>query len=206
MLARAILRLLQNSPAGWGHPALRGNKNTPRGRGGACPARGFAVISILRVLRRGGIYAARCSRPVNTTYRVNATGRIYASPTNLPEIYIFPIIPYLLAVFRLPPTPCPPQNMCAFPTTTVTPCNNLTKTGGFDGIITKQNAVNLRFCTKTVHQIKTIDRDLPTPNIFCAKWRGLLQNSSEMYYNTPINSARCACEINWRNKNVREDS
>ena len=99
-----------------------------------------------------------------------------------------------------------PQNMCGFPATTVTPCNNLTKTGGFGGIITKQNAVNLRFCTKTVHQIKTIDRDLPTPNIFCANCRGLLQNSSEMYYNTPINSMRCACEINWRNKNVREDS
>ena len=30
------------------------------------------------------------SHPGNATYRVNRTGRIYASPTNLPEIYIFP--------------------------------------------------------------------------------------------------------------------
>ena len=34
--------------AGWGHPALRGNKNTPRGRGGVCPARGFTAITTLR--------------------------------------------------------------------------------------------------------------------------------------------------------------
>ena len=31
--------LSQNSPAGWGRPALQGNKKTSRGRGGACPAR-----------------------------------------------------------------------------------------------------------------------------------------------------------------------
>ena len=30
--------------------------------------------------RRGGIYAARCSRPDNATQRVNRGGRIYASP------------------------------------------------------------------------------------------------------------------------------
>ena len=40
------------SLAGWGHPALRGNKNHCAG---------------------------------TTTYRVNRTGRIYASPTNLPK-------------------------------------------------------------------------------------------------------------------------
>ena len=34
---------------------------------------------------RGGIYAARRSRPDNAVYRVNRTGRIYASPTNLPK-------------------------------------------------------------------------------------------------------------------------
>ena len=33
----------------------------------------FAAIAILRVLRRGGIYAARCSRPDITNYRVNRT-------------------------------------------------------------------------------------------------------------------------------------
>ena len=44
----------------------------------------FAAIAILRVLRRGGIYAARCSHPDNATYRVTPTGRNYASPTNLP--------------------------------------------------------------------------------------------------------------------------
>ena len=38
---------------------------------------------------RGGIYAARCSHPDITIYRENRTGRIYASPTNLPEICIF---------------------------------------------------------------------------------------------------------------------
>ena len=110
------------------------------------------------------------------------------------------------AILRQSPTPRPPQNMCGFLVTTVTPCNNPTKTGRFGGIITKQTAVDLRFCTKTVHQTKTIDRDLPTPNIFCANCRGLLQNSRKMCYNTPINSARCARKINWRNKNVREDS
>ena len=39
---------------------------------------------------RGGIYAARCSRPGKSNYRVNRTGRIYASPTNLPKTGIFP--------------------------------------------------------------------------------------------------------------------
>ena len=48
-------------------------KSSPR-RGGACPARGFAAISILRVFRRGGIYAARCSHPGNAIYRVNCHG------------------------------------------------------------------------------------------------------------------------------------
>ena len=41
----------------------RNTQNSPPRRGGARPARDFAVITILRVLRRGGIYAARCSRP-----------------------------------------------------------------------------------------------------------------------------------------------
>ena len=82
--AIAILRV--NRTAGWGHPALRGNNIIPHGRGGACPARGFAAMTILRVIRRGGIYAARCSHPDITIYRVNRTGRNYASPTNLPKI------------------------------------------------------------------------------------------------------------------------
>ena len=42
--------------------------------------------ALFRVIRRGGIYAARCSRPGKSTCRANRTGRIYASPTNLPEI------------------------------------------------------------------------------------------------------------------------
>ena len=29
--------VIANSPAGWGHPALRGNKKSSRGRGGALP-------------------------------------------------------------------------------------------------------------------------------------------------------------------------
>ena len=61
-------------------------KNSPPRRGGACPARGFAAIVILRVLRRHGYYAARRNHPANAAYRANRTGRIYASPTNLPEI------------------------------------------------------------------------------------------------------------------------
>ena len=43
--------------------AARTHSNKTRGRGGGCPARGFAVMAILRVTCRGGIYAARCSRP-----------------------------------------------------------------------------------------------------------------------------------------------
>ena len=46
----------------------------------------FAVMAILRVICRGGINAARCSRADITIYRQNRRGRIYASPTNLPEI------------------------------------------------------------------------------------------------------------------------
>ena len=61
-------------------------KKSPPGRGGVCPARGQMVTQKYRVIRRGGIYAARCSRPGNAIYRANRTGRIYASPTNLPEI------------------------------------------------------------------------------------------------------------------------
>ena len=49
---------------------------------------------------RGGIYAARCSRPGKSTYRVNRTGRIYASPTNLPEMIALPITAYLPAICR----------------------------------------------------------------------------------------------------------
>ena len=60
------------------------------GRGGACPARGFTVTTTLRLVRRGGIYAARCSHTGNATQRVNATGRIYASPTNLPTNLHYP--------------------------------------------------------------------------------------------------------------------
>ena len=61
--------VIANSPAGWGHPALQGNKKSSRGRGGARPARGFAVMTILRVIRRGGIYAARRSCPDITNHR-----------------------------------------------------------------------------------------------------------------------------------------
>ena len=68
--------------------------------GGVRPARDFAVITILRVLRRGGIYAARCSRPDKSTYRVNGTERSRPFPTNLPEICIFPIITYLPVIRR----------------------------------------------------------------------------------------------------------
>ena len=83
---RKILQLPQNSPAGWGHLALRGNKKSLRGRGGACPARGLAVVTILRVLRRGGIYAARCSLPGKSTYRRSRRERNYAFPANPPKV------------------------------------------------------------------------------------------------------------------------
>ena len=41
-------------PAGWGHPALRGNKKLSRGRGGACPARDKTSAQNLRVTRPKG--------------------------------------------------------------------------------------------------------------------------------------------------------
>ena len=47
-------------------------------------------MTILWVIRRGGIYAARCSHPDKSTQWVNGTGRIYASPTNLPKICNLP--------------------------------------------------------------------------------------------------------------------
>ena len=71
---------------GWGHPALRGNKKSSRGRGGASPACDIIVTPNLRVLCRGGIYAARCSHTDNAAQRVNRTVRNYASPTNLPNV------------------------------------------------------------------------------------------------------------------------
>ena len=40
---------------------------------------------------RGGIYAARAAIPLLPTYRANRTGRIYASPTNLPKMGALPI-------------------------------------------------------------------------------------------------------------------
>ena len=40
---------------------------------------------------RGGINAARCSRTDNAIYRASRTGRIYASPTNLPEMGDFAV-------------------------------------------------------------------------------------------------------------------
>ena len=46
---------------------FRGHFFIVRGRGGASPARGFAVMTILRVLRRGGIHAARRSHSDNAT-------------------------------------------------------------------------------------------------------------------------------------------
>ena len=39
------------------------NQKPPPGRGGACPARDKTATTILRVLRRGGIYAARAAIP-----------------------------------------------------------------------------------------------------------------------------------------------
>ena len=42
---------------------FRGHFFIVRGRGGASPARGFAVMTILRIIRRGGIHAARRSHP-----------------------------------------------------------------------------------------------------------------------------------------------
>ena len=71
-----------------------------RGRGGVCPARGFTVITTLRVICRGGIYAARCRRPDITTYRKNRTGRSRPSPTNLPGTGILPIIACLPVICR----------------------------------------------------------------------------------------------------------
>ena len=53
---------------------------------GQCPARDFTAMAILRVIRRGGIYAARCNRTNIAIQRANRTGRIYAFPTDLPIV------------------------------------------------------------------------------------------------------------------------
>ena len=55
--------------ARWGgvYAAPQGNKNMLRSRGGACPARDLTAMIILRVICRGGIYAARRSHPGNET-------------------------------------------------------------------------------------------------------------------------------------------
>ena len=94
------MRLPPISPAGWGHPALRGNKIISRSRGGACPARDLTATTTLRVTCRGGIYAARCSHPVNATQRLNCTGRIYASPTTCRKSAFPPIITCLPVICR----------------------------------------------------------------------------------------------------------
>ena len=64
---------------------MRGNKNTPHGRGGVCPARDITATAIYRVICRHGYYAARCSQTGNATYRANRTERSRPFPTNLPE-------------------------------------------------------------------------------------------------------------------------
>ena len=62
-------------PAGWGQPALHCHNRVSRGRGGVCPARDITVTQKYRVIRRGGINAARCNHPGNATQRSNSTGR-----------------------------------------------------------------------------------------------------------------------------------
>ena len=64
----------------------QGANKSLRGRGGASPARGFAAMTILRVVRRHGYYAARCSHPGKSTQWVNRTERSRPFPTNLPEM------------------------------------------------------------------------------------------------------------------------
>ena len=46
----------------------------------------YTVITTLRVIRRHGYYAARCSHPDITIYRANCTERSRPFPTNLPEM------------------------------------------------------------------------------------------------------------------------
>ena len=69
-------------------------------RGGARPARDKTAARNLRVIRRGGIYAARCNHTDIATQRTNGTGRIVASPTNLPEMDALPITAYLPVACR----------------------------------------------------------------------------------------------------------
>ena len=73
------------------HTGIARQQKTPRSRGGASPARGHMAARKSRVIRRGGRYAARDSRPENAIYRENATGRLYAFPTNLPKVRNFPV-------------------------------------------------------------------------------------------------------------------
>ena len=108
------MHLPQNSSAGWGHPALRGNKNHCAVGAGHCPARDLTAITTLWVTCRGGIYAARRSRPGKSTYRANRTGDTMLAPTTCRKQAFSPITAYvpvicregsrpLLAVLRLPP-------------------------------------------------------------------------------------------------------
>ena len=71
----AILRSPLIFPAGWGHPALRGNKKSSHGRGGACPARDRIYYNEYNgLVCRGGIYAARGQTAVRKS-QVGNVGR-----------------------------------------------------------------------------------------------------------------------------------
>ena len=67
-------------------------KISPPGRGGACPARGQMMARKLRV--------SPCNPPNNAILRVNRTGRIYASPTNLPKMGVLSITSCLPVICR----------------------------------------------------------------------------------------------------------
>ena len=67
----------------------------PRGRllrrGGVTPPATVFYNEYNGLVRRGGIYAARCSHPDISIYRANRKGRIYASPTNRLFMGCFPV-------------------------------------------------------------------------------------------------------------------
>ena len=81
-----------------------------RGRGGACPARGFMAITILRVNRRGGIYAARkppgyCDIPGKPHGTVKTVPYKPAGKLHFPQL----LLAFRLFVGRGPDPSLPPS-------------------------------------------------------------------------------------------------
>ena len=96
---------IANFPGGVGSPRPTGQqKHLAVGAGHAPPAT-VCYNQYNGLTCRGGIYAARCNHPYIATQRLNRTGRIYASPTNLPEIANYRGKLYCIKCVRAADTP-----------------------------------------------------------------------------------------------------